>query len=114
MKRKKTLFVCLIVLSICMGLFACNGQQNIHSQSTDLGNSSEISTPDSEVDDDGELDYSSTEGTSSFEEDDDNDSSSSDDSSSNDSSSDDSSSNDSSNDDSSSSDEWIDIVFPRM
>lgn len=102
MKRKKTLFICLIVLFICMGLSACSGQQNINSQSTDLGNSSEISTPDSEVGDDSELDNSSTDD-SSPEKDDESQSSSSIDAGS-----------DSSNDDSSSSDEWIDIVFPRM
>ena len=101
MKRKKTLFICLIVLFICMGLSACSGQKNINSQSTDLGNSSEISIPDSEVGDDSEL--PSTEDTSSSEEDDDSESSSSIDSGS-----------DSSNGDSSSIDEWIDIVFPRM
>ena len=100
MKRKKTLFICLIVLFICMGLSACSGQKNINSQSTDLGNSSEVSTPDSEVGDDSEL--PSTEDTSSKEDDDSESSSSVD------------SGNDSSNDDSSSSDEWIDIVFPRM
>ena len=103
MKRKKTLFICLIVLFICMGLSACSGQKNINSQSPDLGNSSEVSTPDGEVGDDSELDNPSTEDTSSSEEDDDSESSSSVDSG-----------NDSSNDDSSSSDEWIDIVFPRM
>ena len=102
MKRKKTLFICLIVLLTCMGLSACSGQQNIDSQLTDLGNSSEISIPDSEVGDDSELDNPSTEDTSS-KEDDDSESSSSIDSGS-----------DSSNGDSSSIDEWIDIVFPRM
>ena len=103
MKRKRTLFICLIVLFICMGLSACSGQQNTDSQSTDLGNSSEVSTPDTEIDDDSELDNSSTEDTASSEEDDDSESSSSVDSGSA-----------SSNEDESSSNEWIDIVFPRM
>ena len=103
MKSKKTLFVCLIILLICMGPSACSGQQNIDSQSTDSENSSEISIPDSEVGDDSELDNSSTEDTSSSEEDDDSESSSSVDSGS-----------DSSSNGSFSDDEWIDIVFPRM
>ena len=102
MKRKKTLFVCLIVLLICMGLSACGGQQNIDSQSPDLGNSGGISAPNSEAGDDGELDNPPAEDNSSSEKDD------------NDSSSSVDSGGDSSNDSSSSGDEWIDIVFPRM
>ena len=105
MKRRRFLFLCLIVLLICIVLPACGSSPNEGNQSADFSNSSELSIPSSDVD----SDDSSSSNNSSIE----SETFSSDAGDGSEESSNIEADEAASNSTEDSKDDWIDIVFPR-